>query len=294
MRPADLERILSVMALLDYAGARGRSTLEQAVALGRDWVVQPKIDGCYVHVLLDGAGRIATVLTRNGRSVPATQLGPLHQAYVGSPFAHLVGELEAHTEAGERAARRGWRLIHLHDVVRTDTGRVAHLSYDRRRALLWEMQSRVVNFGRELPWYRDAHGDAHSRATGDYCRAVPQDWRLTPIVPQMAAGRARRAWCEWVDGVGGEGLVAVNLRASATTRRAKLKIKQLDTVEASVIEVLDRQVICRSGIHMYAVGARKSVPVNVGDVVEVAHNGHYETTGHPRFARLVRVRRDLH
>lgn len=275
-----------------YVGARGRIALSAIARLGSSWVVQPKIDGMLVRVVLSSAGRIAHVFSRTGAAVQKQLTADLLGAFVGWPHAELVGELEAHTEAGNRAAAtRGYRLVHLFDCLHDGTRSLVREPYRVRRDSLWRQQSEVVNLGCELPWYRDRNGRAHGRGDGRFVADKATDWRLAPVVPQMPATRVEELWAS-VDRGDLEGVVAVNLDAPAGRRGAKLKCKPADTLDASVLSVSARQVVCSYGGQVFAVG-RGRHDVAVGDVVEVAHSGWYESATIPRFATLRRVRSDL-
>lgn len=286
---------MSRLRATDYAGAAGRLPLERAVELGRGWVLQPKVDGCYARVHLDRRGRVERVLSRAGAPLERALVGHLVGAFVGWPDSVLVGELEAHTEAGNRAAAaRGWRALHLFDVVRAGGRYLGREPYRARRDALWRMQSEVVNLGCELPWYEDDRG-ARDRRTGRWCRAVPTDWRLTPIVPQVPAARLEQAWSEWGPDAGAEGLVAVNLEAELGARGAKRKVKRTDTLDAVVVAAGQSALTCEwaGRIVTVAAGAAGDARIRVGEVVELACEGWYEASSLPRFARLVRRRTDL-
>ena len=275
-----------------YVGARGRITLSSIARLGRDWALQPKCDGMYVRIVLNTAGRVAHVFSRSGAAVSKAIAGDILGAFVGWPHAELVGELEAHTEAGNRAAAtRGFRLVHLFDCLHDGTRSLVSEPYQARRDALYRMQSEVVNLGCELPWYRDRQGDAHSRTDGRYVEARATDWRLAPIVDQMPVGRVEELWAS-VDRGDLEGVVAVNLRAPAGKRMSKAKCKPADTLDAVVVQVTPRQVVCSYGGQVFTVGRGKH-SVAVGDIVACNHSGWFETVAIPRFATLRSVRTDL-
>ena len=58
----------------DYAGATTRTALAGARELGPDWCLQPKIDGMYATVLLDGRGAVHEVLARSGLTKPLPRI----------------------------------------------------------------------------------------------------------------------------------------------------------------------------------------------------------------------------
>lgn len=270
-----------------YAGATKRVALRELGQLGSRWVVQPKKDGIYARVCLDGRGRIVRVFMRNGSEAPAHLTAHLRGALVGFPHAELVGELEAMTEQAERRARDGQiRRIHLFDCLFDGSRNLVRAPYHVRRAALWRMNAAVQCY---------APDDNHVPAPWRRYRAVsPPGWRLCPVIDQVPVAASARAWEEWVVGPedGDEGLVAVNLDAPVSGRAAKLKVKQTDTVDAVVAQVSPSVVIARWNGHLFSVARGRHV-VDVGETVEVACDGFYETSVTPKFARLVRVRRDL-
>jgi len=267
----------------DYAGAaasRRVATLQDALSLGSQWAVQPKLDGWHAVVRTDRTGRVRHVQSRNGQPVPLAMSGHLFGAWIGWPESVLHGEL-----VGE--------LVHLFDVSQADGVRVAERPYGERRDLLWRMQSEVVGQMPQLSWSPIEGLRARDRASGQYTRAAPEDWRLCPVVEQHALSAAARLWDAARAGQL-EGLVLVNLRAKLGARGSKLKLKPVQTIDATVIRV-DRggciAYLAGEG-RVVALGRQRGVDVQVGDVVEIAHEGRYGS-GELRFARLDRVRPDL-
>lgn len=264
-----------------YTGATKRVTLAEARALGPRWVVQPKKDGIYARVYLDRNGRIARVFMRNGGEAPARLVSHLIGALAGAGYAEIVGELDAMTDAGEAAAKLGPRRIHLFDCLFDGVRSLAAEPYHVRRDALWRMQSEV-----------------QCRAPKDQHRPFPYGrhglpgWKLTPIVEQVASSRAPWAWDAWVKEVDGEGLVAVALDASAGARCAKMKIKEAEVIDAVAVSVSRTTVTCSWNGHLFNV-ARHRHHVEAGEMVEVRHFGWESTVVMPRFASLLRVRRDL-
>lgn len=278
----------------DYAGAVGRTTLERARQLGASWVLQPKVDGVYARVHLDSRGRISAVYSRTGAAFSRELVGELLGAFVGAPHAELVGELEAHTEAGNRAAAtRGHRVIHLHDCIRDGQRYLAREPYRVRRDALWRMQSEAECYGPAR--YEDEDHGVRDRATGRFARGVLGEagWRRTPIVGQRPAAQVELAWAEWVELVGGEGLVVVNLDAPLGARGSKLKLKQTEEREAVVVSADRRACTLSWAGRRFVVGQYRRDPVRPGEVVSFRHDGFYEKTWEPRFARIVRRRPDL-
>lgn len=277
--------------IVDYVGAGARLAPELALALDpRRWAWQPKRDGVYARVTLDHRGRVARVLSRAGAELP--EAADLIGILAGEPDSVLHGELEAHTEAGNRAAAaRGWRALHLFDCTRAGGRDVTALPYEDRYGLLHRAQVHLEQelLARVASWKLDAGGDAHDRR-GRFCRAVPRDLRRLPIVPlHRGGGAAAGLWRDHVELGGGEGVVAVQLRAPARARGGKRKVKLTMSIEAVVVEAGAGLVRVVYGGQAFTVGG--SAPV--GSIVTVLHDGWYEGRAVPRFARLERIRRDL-
>lgn len=280
-----------VPAVVTYVGARGRFDMRRGLSLDpRQWAWQPKIDGCYVTVALDGIGRVDSVRSRSGATIP--QAADLIGIVAGAPDSVLVGEFEAHTEAGNRAAAtRGWRLVHLFDCLRYAGADMAGAPYSTRYGLLHRGQAYVESSGsaRDRTFALDERGAAHD-AVGRYCAGIPRDLRRFPIVPASRGhGAGDRLWAEFVARLGGEGLVAVRLDAPAARRGAKVKIKATDDLDCRVVAADRGRLRCEYGGHLFTVAGRAPI----GSVVAVACDGFYESVMTPRFPRVRRVRIDL-
>lgn len=291
-----------------YTGARGRLSLAHLERLPPTrYAVQPKVDGMYVHVHTDRAGRVHALTSRTGRAVDAAAVQDLIGCRVSAPHSILAGELEAHTEAGILAReRRGYALVHVHDLLQLDGRSLAAEPYCARRDALWRVQSALVCEDLDQPTERDA--------AGRWQRQTPRGWRRCPIVPQVPASRWQELWQGYVEREGGEGLVVVALDAPAGRRGSKRKIKQATTIECVCVAVDERRATLvwtaagaayhvehselqrrdrtavRSAPHVLT-GAR-SITFRVGAVYEVACDGFY-ASGLPRFARVMRERTDL-
>lgn len=280
--------------LLDYVGAGARIDRDRGLELDpRRWAWQPKVDGVYARISLDQRGRVSNVLSRAGR--PLAEARDLLGIVAGAPDSVLHGELEAHTEAGNRAALRGWRCVHVFDVTRANGRDVSAAPYTQRYGVLHEMQAAIELDGRARvrSWTVDAGGAAHSATTGRFVRAIPRDLRRFPIVPLARGfGAGEQLWLEHVERGGGEGLVAVRLDAAAGARGGKRKIKATDTLDVVVIASDGRAAIVGFAGHTFAV-ASSGAMYAAGEVLEVAHDGWYENATVPRFARVVRRRLDL-
>lgn len=291
MTPAELGRIV-ISVLLDYAGPRSRVSAARGLELDpRSWAWLEKIDGCYARVSLDRRGRISSVLSRAGS--PLADARDLLGVLAGPPDSVFAGELEAHTEAGNRLAScRGWRALHLFDCSRYAGRSVEALPFTDRYGLLHQAQAEIELAGRVNPWVNDDQGDAHDARTGRYTRRIPRDIRRLPVVAlARGKGAGEALWRSFVEVGGGEGLVAARLDAPLGKRGAKIKIKATDTLDCRVIAVDARTALLEYAGRMFTVGATE--PLSVGSMVEVAHDGWYESASTPRFARVVRRRTDL-
>lgn len=278
-------------SLLDYCGAGARLTPERGTALPHTaWAWQPKIDGVYARVTLDARGRVQRVLSRAGE--PLRDAADLVGILAGPPDSVLHGELEAHTEAGIRAAAtRGWAALHLFDVTRLDGRPLDREPYRARYAALHQAQAQLEDAGaaRRHDWTDDATGRHHG-ASGRFVAAIPRDLRRFPVVP-MARGKGagEALWRAHVEVGGGEGIVAVRLDAPAKARGAKRKVKATDTLDAVCVSSSPGGSTLLYAGRTFVVGT----VCEVGAVVEVAHDGWFEAAPVPRFARVVRRRDDL-
>ena len=307
-------------ALTSYVGATARLTPDAGLALPGPWGYQPKIDGCYAHAILDGDGRIASILSRTGARIPDAD--DLIGIVAGPPRSLLVGELEAHTEAGAAAyARQGFRRMHLFDLLALDGRSVSDLPYADRYRLLaadrvahvearglatiasWVEVEVAASPGGSRPGARRTDGATTTQArcplTGRLVRRIPRDLRRLPVVPLVQGHEAaRELWSTYVERDGGEGLVAVRLDARVGRPGAKRKIKLTDTADVRVVATSPGVIraTCPTtspgGWRGQTFVVQSSQPLPIGAVVEVAHDGCYGS-GVPRFPRVVRKRDDL-
>lgn len=274
----------------DYAGARGRLSLDAALALGSSHVLQEKRDGEYVRVHLDGSGRVATVYSRSGRPVSHSLVSDILGARIGTPHAELVGELDAHTEAGNRAAEEfGARRVHLFDCIRADRY-LAREPYAVRYRALCSMQ--VWAASSISRWQDEEHG-VRNVESGRWSREVLGDAGLErcPVVPFLSRRDARQAWERALTGEA-EGLVACALSARLGARGAKRKVKPSETLDCRVISTDGYAATVAAGSLRFVVSAR-GLGAEPGAWVEVKFEGWYQRSNSPRFARVVRVREDL-
>lgn len=251
----------------------------------KKWAFQPKIDGGYATVTTDSNGAILSAVSRSGR--PWT-LGDL-EGIRTIPSAVLCCEIERHTEAAVVAVRnRGFELLHIFDALELG-GRalVAETYADRYQAIMRAIVECEVQQG-----WSNAAGNRRTEA-GRFTMAAPIDVRRTPLVPMLrGASGFDEMWSSFVERQQGEGLVAVNLTAKAGSKLSKRKVKTTDTVSVKLSPA------ARDGsnafVHAYGKAFLVSMPkwAAIGDVVDIAHNGFYNT-GEPRFARVVRKRMDL-
>lgn len=280
--------------MIDYAGPTGKLTYAKAVRLRQaEWRLQPKIDGMYARVTLDGRGLISQIASRTGRICADEGALSLLGVRAGEPDSVLHGELEVSTEAGLRAAReRGWSMLHVFDVSRLGGRDIRGLPYRQRRDFLMRAQARAQAADDDRDWWTDDRGCVHHERTGRFSKPVPRGWRRCPVVEQWPLRALGERWRDDIEIGGGEGLVAVALGARFGTRGAKLKIKRSDTIDATVHSVGGK--LCRlrwCGVQFVAPIGRW--PLAVGDVVEVMSTGYYEQTMIPRHPRIARIRADL-
>ena len=280
-------------SLLDYCGPSSRLDISAILKLSpKRWGVMPKADGWYVHVYLDGRGKIERVLTRTGQPVPKAKLGDLVGCEVGAPDSVLAGELLDHN-CGE-----SYPVVQLFDAIRVNGPYLARERFRVRRDWLFRSQSWAEcmgerrHYGVEKPTQRIEQVRARHKRSGRFCPAVPRTWERTPILPLMAPGLAGELW-EQARAGDVEGLVAVALDAPLGRRGSKKKAKPVSDLDCVVLSVDPTGIVARvrGSETIVALGHRRGVDVVVGDIIEVEHEGWYASG--PRFARLARVRRDL-
>lgn len=279
---------------LDYAGATGRIAIDQVLELGDRFAVQEKRDGAYARVHLDGRGRIASLFSRAGAPIPAAQWSAIRGAMVGAPHAELVGELDAHTEAGAAAAARDGLRVHLFDVIHDGRRRLVDQPYRERYRSLLSMQVAAACRAEESWWQDEDHG-TRDRISGRWSREAlgPGGIALAPPLELVRPAAARQLWERAAAGES-EGLVVVALDAPLGARQAKRKCKPRNTLDCKVLAVDAKAAVVQCGPIRFVVSARSSEDRELvaGDLVEVAHEGWY-AGGAPRFARLLRLRSDL-
>lgn len=251
----------------------------------RKWAYQPKMDGGYATVTTDSNGAILTAISRSGRPWALHDLEGIRTI----PSAVLCCEIERHTEASAQAVlRRGWDLLHIFDAISLGDRDLTPATYaERYQAIVRAIAETEIAQAERL--YAPGR---HRAESGRYTHGAPLDVRRTPLVP-MLRGEAGfdEMWSTYVEREQGEGLVAVRLDAKAGVRAAKRKVKTTDTVSARLTPGNGRGT---AHVHIYGRRVIVGMPQNAryGDVVDIAHNGFYNT-GEPRFARVVRKRFDL-
>lgn len=292
---------------MTYAGPVSSLAPSRAFALTSAWAYQPKLDGCYAVARTDAAGRICSVLSRAGAEL--SEAADLHGILACPPHSVLVGELDAHTEAGNAtAAAQGYRSLRLFDALALDGLDLRGLPYLERWGAIHRSQSLLESAGlaRVDSWQDDDSGDSltlgrpRCPVTGRRVARIPRDLRRLPVVPLIRSVADARALWRDVEAGTLEGLVAVDLTAPAGKRGAKLKIKLTDTLDVRVLAAdhSTLRVQTRGGSTQQAWRDRPTftVPSTRGEVpgtvLEVAHNGYYKS-GEPRFARVVRKRSDV-
>lgn len=274
----------------DYAGARGRISLEDALELGAGFALQEKRDGCYARVHLDGAGRVDRIFSRAGQELPRSIVADVLGARIGTPHAELVGELDAHTEAGNRAAAiAGYRSLTLFDCIRAGGRYLARAPYRERYRALCSMQ--VWAASSSSRWQNEEHG-VRNVESGRWSPAIlgAAGLERAPIVPLLTPAAARQVWDRARAG-DAEGLVVVALEAELGARGAKRKVKPVDEHDALVVSA-DHLAATLEWCGRRVVVSNRGAKASAGDVVSFVANGFYDD-GLPRFARISRVRADL-
>ena len=285
---------------MTYAGPSSSLTPDRLASLDARWACMPKLDGVYCTATTDRAGRIANLLYRSGGLVSHGDADGLRGQYVGLPDATIVGELEAQTEASVRArTTRGYALLHVFDVARLDGRSVASEPFSARYGLLHRWHAAVECYEPDVAtaehWRRDAAGLPHD-VLGRFCKPQRGALRRLPIVPlHRGAGSALALWSQFVERSGGEGVVACRLDAPLGKRGAKVKCKPVDTISATVLAVGPRAARLSYRGHPFVVSAAGKAARGLapGLVVDVRHDGWYESSVTPKFARIVRQRPDL-
>lgn len=125
-----------------YVGARETHYIgDECEVLGKyeggEWVAEPKIDGQWCCVFVDGSGRVSLIKSRWGKvKNDATTDGLLgRRIFPGDTV--LIGELEAGSEWATREyAKIGHRRVHLFDVVKFAGADVRSMPLNERRELL--------------------------------------------------------------------------------------------------------------------------------------------------------------
>jgi hypothetical protein len=162
---------------------------------------------------------------------------------------------------------------------------VAELPYrERRDALYRTLTAAAIDAESKLA--RDMNGRLHDER-GRFAAHSPR----VVVVPQWPLREYAARWREVVELGGGEGLVAVATEARMGARRSKLKVKQTDTLDATIVSIEPKTVLAEWRGRCIVLG-RRGLDLQVGDIVEVRHNG-FHLTDIPRFASIVRVRDDL-
>lgn len=192
---------------------------------------------------------------------------------------------------------RGYRMLYPFDCTRVGGRDVSRESYGTRRDALLRAEVEVEQRGPDRPWVEDDQGDYHDPKTGRYMRPTPLGWRRVRVAPQMPIARAAQAWEARVERqeVGPcEGLVACAVSAQLGAAKSKRKIKSSAEIDAVVVALDARamRVHWLAAGRTFAVSRPSTMTVAVGDVVEIRHEGYFDS-GEPRFARVVRRRPDL-
>jgi ATP-dependent DNA ligase len=278
-----------------YTGATGRVTLDDAARLPPRYWFQEKKDGAYVTVRIDSTGRIASILTRSGKRLPSRLGAGLLGLRTCTRDSLLHGEIDGYTQAGmRRAEAQGHSNVHLFDCTRYNGRDIGGRSYRYRYGALQSHATQWEQTTDGRPWSVDGAGDAHD-SRGRYAKRTPSAWRRFPIVPLRHPRDLSELWTSVVDDGKREGLVAVDTTAPVRRRRAKLKIKHTDTLDAVVVRIEGKRTAVawppQPDGH-FVVCARTPLLYDVGDWVEITCNGFYED-GLPRYPRITRTRLEM-
>lgn len=275
----------------DYAGPTRKATHAKLRKLNSDWVIQPKHDGVYARIVLDGRGLISQISSRARRPFGCENSRSLIGVYAGAPDSVLHGELESSTECGlASAANRGWPLIQVFDCSRLNGRDISRHGYGERRDALMRMHAQLQQDDTDRDWWQDKHGCVHHEKTGRFTRPIPRGWRRVPIVEQWGMNKFGEQWRN-IELTGGEGLVLVNTKAPLGARGSKLKLKKEDTTDARVLRTDDRRVLLDSHGVVFGCPVGSWV-LEQGEMVELTSNGFY-SSGIPRHPRIKRMRTDL-
>ena len=267
------------MPTVSYCGATGRMGIKGVSKLSPDrYRLQIKHDGVYVRIHTDWSGRVCRVLSRYHRKLKAGD-DLLGIKVVPGP-AILIGELEAHTEAGIAARdAKGYSNVHLFDII-------TNARYEERLDYLWRgvAQTRTPQ---NMAHTTDSRGN-HKGPDGRFIeKAGPKDWRRFSIVETLPLTAADELWDRALaEDI--EGLVVVNMKSKLRSRNAKRKVKPVDTLDCVVVRACKSAAILRTFGGVFTVSC-KGLNLDDGDTVEVMHNGYYKS-GVPRFPRIVRKR----
>jgi len=292
-----------------YAGANGKLKSLGDLSEKKRYAIQPKIDGAYGELYIGATGRVEKIIGRSGKALECVQARSLINVFGGRPGSIYCGELETHTEAGLKAARdRGFAKFHIFDAKKIGNKRIGDLPQWRRRDLLFQhWTAAAIAAGADAPCSDDSNGRAHDDL-GRFAKRRPFAWRRLPIVPEYRADIAGVYGSLIRDGF--EGGVIIDRDATLGRRRSKLKLKPIDSLDCEVVETGTKKCVLIYHAEAWAremISAGMNVigsevvhfvtsPLNyslsIGDIVSVAHNGHYES-GVPRFPRIIGVRGDL-
>jgi hypothetical protein len=276
-----------------YCGAAGRITLHKARALGRAFVVTPKVDGAYCTARVAPDGALSHLWMRNGLELPKNLMAEF-RGIKWTPGLYVV-EAEVYTERANRlAATRGWRTLHVFDVLRIgDQQDVSGLPYAARRDALMRAETAAIDAHSE-PWTLDEQRRAHDRKSGKFVPAVPTGWRRMRVVESRPAHLAEQAWIDWVERGDAEGLVVIATEARIGQRSAKRKLKTATSIDATVVSAGHPKYVGLDwgGVRWIQYWTRAG-ELRPGNVVEVACDGFNERTNQPKHGRIVRPRPDL-
>jgi hypothetical protein len=292
-----------------YAGAVGRIDPSRIARLGGRHALQIKRDGCYVVATTGADGLLSSLTLRSGEPVSAT-IAAEFRGVRWAPSAVVVGELDLWTERSVRVvAERGYRLIHLHDVLRLGREDLSSQPYHKRRDVLMRAESQLIQDDPDRPlapsprtftWGMPSDGAAPTKLKARPLdppgtmvpSRIPMSWRRIKVVDQWPAAAFDRVWsqCEADDE---EGLVVVALDAPIGRKNAKRKCKIERTIDAVIVSRDRAAATLRwpgGDFVVSATGRNAALPV--GAIVEVLCDGLHDR-GQPKHPRITRARLDL-
>ena len=304
-----------------FAGAKGTLLTgpSELHSLSDDYkknlVYQFKVDGMYVELHGDEYGKCYKIIGKNNKHVADRRAYSLMGVKLGPPGTILIGEVDAHTEAGISSyEEKGFADCHIFDALRVGGKDLRKSTYRTRRDVVQRMlaeEKEIIN-REDRPYTKD--GDGRTRnGMGRYCLAKGLSWRRLPFVKSYPISMLDEGWATVLD-EGREGLVIVDLNGLIGQRNGKLKMKPTPEMDAVVVHVFSHNKPHTAMVGTYledwaqqallervpVIGGTRLVFTVVtgnekaekGQVVSFNHSGVYGTNI-PKHIRNVRIRHDI-